>query len=51
MFTYKFLGLDPLDASMPYYYGSLKVNPERGHILVYNETGNRYAVLTSVERA
>jgi hypothetical protein len=45
MFTYKFLGLDQSDAETPYYYGSLPAKPERGHILVYNKTGNRYVVV------
>ena len=45
MFTYKFVGLDASDAPTPYYYGSLPVKPERGHILKYDETGNRYAVI------
>lgn len=45
MFTYKFLGLDKSDAETPYYYGSLPAKPERGHILVYNKTGNRYVVV------
>jgi hypothetical protein len=45
MFTYKFLGLDVSDAPTPYYYGSLPAKPELGHILVYNETGNRYVVI------
>jgi hypothetical protein len=45
MFTYKFLGLDKSDAETPYYYGSLPAKPERGHILVYDKTGNRYAVV------
>lgn len=45
MFTYKFVGLAEIDATTPYYYGSLPAKPERGHILVYDETGNRYAVV------
>jgi hypothetical protein len=44
MYTYKFLGLNKEDAPTPYYYGSLPAKPERGHILVYNEFGNRYAI-------
>ena len=44
MFTYKFLGLTGLDASTPYYYGSLPAKPEPGHILVFDESGNRYVV-------
>jgi hypothetical protein len=45
MFTYKFEGLNAADASTPYYYGSLPVKPELGHILFYSETRNRYAVV------
>lgn len=45
MFTYKFVGLDETDAPTRYYYGSLPAKPELGHILVYNETGHRYAVV------
>jgi hypothetical protein len=45
MFTYKFLGLDKADAPTPYYYGSVPGKPEPGHILKYNETGNRYVVV------
>ena len=45
MFTYKFLGLEKSDAATTYYYGSLPAKPERGHTLVYHETGNRYAVV------
>jgi len=45
MFTYKFVGLIAADAQTPYYYGSLPAQPELGHILVYSETGNRYAVV------
>lgn len=45
MFTYKFLGLDAVDASTPYYYGSLPAKPELGHILAYEESDNRYAVV------
>lgn len=44
MFTYKFLGLTGLDASTPYYYGSLPAKPELGHMLVFDETGNRYVI-------
>ena len=33
------------DATTPYYYGSLPAKPELGHILVLEETGNRYAVI------
>src|SRR5579863_738660 len=46
MFTYKFVGLTGLDASTPYYYGSLPAKPELGHILVFDESGNRYVVFT-----
>lgn len=45
MFTYKFVGLAEIDAPAPYYYGSLPAKPERGHILVYDDTGIRYAVV------
>ena len=45
MFTYKFLGLNKQDAQTPYYYGSLPTKPEPGHILLFDETGNRYAVV------
>jgi hypothetical protein len=45
MFTYKFVGLDPADATTPYYYGSLPAKPEVGHILVYDDTKNRYEVI------
>jgi len=45
MFTYKFLGLDAVDAPTPYYYGSLPAKPELGHILAYEESDNRYAVV------
>lgn len=45
MFTYKFVGLAAIDAPTPYYYGSLPTKPERGHVLVYDETGNRYTVI------
>ena len=45
MFTYKFVGLDISDADRAYYYGSLPAKPELGHILVYDETGNRYAIV------
>jgi hypothetical protein len=41
----QFVGLDKSDAETPYYYGSLPAKPERGHILVVGETGNRYAVV------
>jgi len=45
MFTYKFVGLDATDAPTQHYYGSLPAKPELGHILVFDETGNRYAVV------
>ncbi|MGH9715493.1 MAG: hypothetical protein ACRD4R_02000 [Candidatus Acidiferrales bacterium] len=45
MFTYKFVGLDKLDAETPYYYGSLPAKPELGHILAFHESGNHYAVV------
>ena len=48
MFTYKFLGLDKADAGTPYYYGSLPVKPEMGHTLLYDQTGNRYAIVRIV---
>lgn len=45
MFTFKFVGLDKADAPTPYYYGSLPVKPELGHVLRYDQTDNRYAVV------
>jgi len=45
MFTYKFAGLTAQDASTPYYYGSLPAKPEPGHTLLFDDTGNRYAVI------
>ena len=45
MFTYKFLGLIATDAPTPYYYGSLPAKAEPGHTLVFDESGNRYAVI------
>ena len=45
MFTFKFVGLDATDALTQYYYGSLPAKPELGHLLVLDETGNRYAVV------
>ena len=45
MFTYKFVGLTAIDAPTPYHYGSLPTKPELGHILVYDESNNRYAVI------
>lgn len=44
MFTYKFVGLLQADNPAPYYYGSLPARPEIGHVLYYDETGNRYEV-------
>jgi hypothetical protein len=44
MYTYKFLGLSKEEAPTPYYYGSLPVKPEPGHVLIY-ESGNRYAIV------
>jgi len=44
MFTYKFLGLSKEDAETPYYYGSLPAKAERGQILRYDDTGNRYVI-------
>ncbi len=44
-FTYKFLGLSKEDGPTPYYYGTLPAKPEPGHILVMDETGNRYTVV------
>jgi hypothetical protein len=38
-------GLGATDARTRYYYGSLPAKAELGHILGYNETGNRYAVV------
>lgn len=43
-FTLKFVGLSREDAPTPYYYGSLPAEPRLGHMLVYNETGNRYVI-------
>lgn len=45
MFTYKFVGLTATDAPAPYTYGSLPAKPELGHIIVYEQSGNRYAVI------
>lgn len=45
MFTYKFVGLAAEDAPTPYHYGSLPAKPGLGHILVYDGSGNRYAVV------
>jgi hypothetical protein len=45
MFTYKFVGLTAVDASTPYYYGSLPAKAEPGQILFYDESGNRYTVI------
>lgn len=45
MVTYKFKGLTPTDGPTPYTYGSLPVKPEPGHTILWNESGNRYAVV------
>jgi hypothetical protein len=45
MITYKFAGLTAIDAPTQYHYGSLPAKPALGHILFYEETGNRYAVI------
>jgi hypothetical protein len=45
MFTYKFVGLAAADAATPYYYGSLPAKPELGRVLLFEESGNRYAVI------
>jgi len=45
VFTYKFLGLEKVDAGTPYYYGSVPGKPEPGHVLKYNETDNNYVVV------
>jgi hypothetical protein len=45
MFTYKFVGLTATDAPTAYTYGSLPAKPELGHIIVYEQSGNRYAVI------
>jgi hypothetical protein len=44
MYTFKFQGLEHADAETPYYYGSLPAKPERGHILRFDKTGNRYVI-------
>jgi len=44
VYTFKFEGLTEQDAPTPYFYGSLPAKPERGHILIFGETGNRYVV-------
>lgn len=44
MFTYKFVGLAAVDSPAPYYYGSLPAKPEPGHMLLYDESGNRYVI-------
>jgi len=44
MFTYKYLGLTTEDAPGEFTYGSFPAKPEVGHILVFNKSGNRYAV-------
>ncbi len=45
MFTYKFVGLTHEDAETPYYYGTLPKEAERGQVLYYAETGNRYEIV------
>lgn len=45
MFTSKFLGLTSDDAQTPYYYGSLPEQPAPGQVLLFHETGNRYAIV------
>ncbi len=45
MFTYKFVGMTATDAPTPYTYGSLPAKPELGHRLVYEQSGDRYAVI------
>jgi hypothetical protein len=45
MFTYKFVGLTTSDAPTPYTYGSLPAKPELGHIIIWEESSNRYAVV------
>jgi hypothetical protein len=42
--TFKFEGLYQQDAPTPYFYGSLPAKPGLGHVLVFDETGNRYVV-------
>src|SRR5271155_1364837 len=44
-YTFKFLGLTRDDGPTPYYYGSLPAKPEIGHVLRFDETGNRYTVV------
>ena len=44
MFTYKFLGLGHADNPGSFYYGSLPAKPDLGHVLTFNETGNRYVI-------
>jgi hypothetical protein len=44
MYTFKFEGLSPQDTETPYYYGSLPAKPEVGHILVFDQTKNRYVI-------
>jgi hypothetical protein len=45
MFTYKFVGLTTSDAPTSYTYGSLPAKPELGHIIVWEDSNNRYAVV------
>jgi hypothetical protein len=44
MFTYKFMGLHAADAPTPYYYASLPAKPTPGHVLIFDNTNNRYVV-------
>lgn len=44
MFTHKWVGMTTEDASSEYTYGSLPTKPELGHIIVFEKSGNRYAV-------
>jgi hypothetical protein len=44
-YTFKFLGLAAEDAPTPHYYGTVPAEPEIGHILVFEETRNRYTVV------
>jgi hypothetical protein len=44
MHTFKVEGLNEQDAPTPYFYGSLPAKPELGHIIVFEDTGLRYAV-------
>ena len=44
MFTYKFVGLKPVDAETPYYYGSLPKRAESGQVIQIVDTDNFYRV-------